>query len=149
MKASEYIAYLLSEPYKSSYVRSSQLLAISHDQGNGFLCNSDCSGKHLLDKVSGATLRFRGRGLSMDEVVRDKPFGAPPAPTALLVGYFWSGGHPIFVRRTEALPPTCSLYSEPLKSSCSWPKMTSSNPFYQLHHHLFLKVQREFIQQFA
>jgi hypothetical protein len=59
MEASEYIAYLLSESYKSSCVRSSQVLAISHDEVNRFLSNSDFSGKHLFDKVSGATLSFR------------------------------------------------------------------------------------------
>ena len=149
MKASEYIAYLLSEPYKSSYVRSSQLLAISHDQGNGFLCNSDCSGKHLLDKVSGATLRFSGRGLSMDEVVRDKPFGAPAAPTALLVGYFGVEGIPSLLAVQKPFHPPVFLVLRAFEKLMLMAKDDFIESLYQLHHHLFLKVQRKLIQQFA
>lgn len=90
MEAGEYIAYLLSEPYKSSCVRSSQILAISHDEVNRFLCNSDFSGKDLFDKIS-AAIELQGGVLSIDDVVIDKPF-SDPAHTEL-VGYFWSGLH--------------------------------------------------------
>ena len=90
MEASEYIAYLLSESYKSSCVRSSQVLAISHDEVNRFLSNSDFSGKHLFDKVSEA-IELQGGALSIDDVVIDKPFSDPEHTE--LVGYFWSGRH--------------------------------------------------------
>lgn len=90
MEASEYIAYLLSEPYKSSCVRSSVVLAISHDEVNRFLCNSDFTGKDLFDKISTAIERWGGV-LSIDDVVIDKPFSDPVHTE--LVGYFWSGRH--------------------------------------------------------
>ena len=90
MEAGEYIAYLLSEPYKSSCVRSSQVLQISHDEVNRFLCNSDCSGKDLFEKACEA-ICMRGGVLSIDDVVIDKPFSDPQHTE--LVGYFWSGRH--------------------------------------------------------
>src|SRR5215210_4240254 len=90
MEAAEYIAYLLSEPYKSSCVRSSQVLQISHDEVNRFLCNSGFSGKDLFDKVSEA-IDLQGGVLSIDDVVIDKPFSDPQHTE--LVGYFWSGRH--------------------------------------------------------
>src|SRR5215210_7771926 len=97
MEASEYINsseyinyYVLSESYKSSCVRSSQVLAISHDEVNRFVCKSDFSRKHLFDKVSGA-IELQGGALSIDDVVVDKPFSDPEHTE--LVGYFWSGWH--------------------------------------------------------
>ncbi|MDQ3846514.1 MAG: transposase [Bacteroidota bacterium] len=90
MQVSEYIAYLLSEPYKSSCVRSSQVLQISHDEVNRFLCSSDFSGKELFDKTSEA-IELQGGVLSIDDVVIDKPFSDPECTE--LVGYFWSGRH--------------------------------------------------------
>jgi hypothetical protein len=90
MEASEYIAYLMSEPYKSSCVRSSQVLQISHDEVNRFLCNSSFSGKDLFDKVC-AAIELQGGVLSIDDVVIDKPFSDPECSE--LVGYFWSGRH--------------------------------------------------------
>ncbi len=90
MEASEYIAYLLSEPYKSSCVRSSQVLAISHDEVNRFLTNSNFGSKELFDKIREA-IALRGGVLSIDDVVIDKPFSNPACTE--VVGYFWSGRH--------------------------------------------------------
>ncbi len=90
MEMSEYIAYLLSEPYKSSCVRSSRVLSISHDEVNRFLNASDFSTKELFDKVREA-IELQGGVLSIDDVVIDKPFSDPEHTE--LVGYFWSGRH--------------------------------------------------------
>jgi len=90
MEASEYIAYLLSEAGKSSCVRSSKVLQISHDEVNRFLAGSDFRGKDLFDRAKGALL-LSGGVLSVDDTVIDKPYSNPAA--AELVGFFWSGLH--------------------------------------------------------
>ena len=88
MEASEYIAYLLSEAGKSSCVRSSKVLQISHDEVNRFLANSDFRGKDLFDRAKGALI-LAGGVLSVDDTVIDKPYSNPAATE--LVGFFWSG----------------------------------------------------------
>src|SRR5215210_1002240 len=90
MEVAEYIAYLMSEPYKSSCVRSSRVLAISHDEVNRFLNGRSFSGKDLFDKISPA-ICMKGGVLSVDDTVIDKPFSDPEQTE--LVGYFWSGRH--------------------------------------------------------
>lgn len=90
MEASAYIAYLMSEPYKSSCVRSSKVIEISHDEVNRFLNSSSFSGKELFEQIRGAIL-LSGGMLSVDDTVIDKPF-SDEQHTAL-VGYFWSGRH--------------------------------------------------------
>ena len=90
MEASEYIAYLLSEAGKSSCVRSSKVLQISHDEVNRFLADSDFNGKDLFDKSKGA-LKLTGGVLSVDDTVIDKPYSNPDA--AELVDFFYSGLH--------------------------------------------------------
>ena len=90
MEAAEYIAYLLSEPYKSSCVRSSHVLAISHDEVNRFLNGNSFSGKDLFNKAAPA-IEPAGGVLSADDTVIDKPF-SDPALTEL-VAYFYSGRH--------------------------------------------------------
>lgn len=90
MESAEYIAYLMSEPYKSSCVRSSEVLAVSHDEVNRFLNAGSFSGKDLFDKVCPA-IEPSGGELHVDDTVLDKPF-SNPAHTEL-VGYFWSGRH--------------------------------------------------------
>lgn len=90
MEASEYFAYLLSEPYKSSCVRSSQVLQISHDEVNRFLNDSNFSTKELFDKISEG-IELQGGVFSIDDMVIDKPFSDPQHTE--LVGYFWSGRH--------------------------------------------------------
>jgi hypothetical protein len=90
MEASEYIAYLLCEGGRSSCVRGSKVLQISHDEINRFLAGSHFSGKDLFDK-SKAALNLSGGVLSVDDTVIDKPYSNPDA--AELVGFFWSGLH--------------------------------------------------------
>lgn len=90
MEANEYIAYLLSEPGKSSCVRSSKVLQVSHDEVNRFLADSDFSGKDLFNRAKGA-LQLTGGVLSVDDTVIDKPYSDPAASE--LVGFFWSGLH--------------------------------------------------------
>jgi hypothetical protein len=90
MEVAEYIAYLLSEPYKSSCVRSSKVMQISHDQVNRFLKEGKFNGKDLFDKISSA-IALTGGVLSVDDTVLDKPFSDPEHTE--LVGYFWSGRH--------------------------------------------------------
>lgn len=86
MEGSEYIAYLLSEVGKSSCVRSSKVLEISHDEVNRFLAGSDFDGQDLFDKSKGA-LKLRGGVLSVDDTVIDKPYSNPDA--AELVDFFY------------------------------------------------------------
>lgn len=76
MEAAEYIAYLLSAPYKSSCVRSSEVLVISHDEVNRFLNGSSFSGKDLFDKICPAIVLSAGV-LHVDDTVLDKPFSDP------------------------------------------------------------------------
>jgi len=90
MEASEYIAYLLSEAGKSSCVRGSKVLQISHDEVNRFLAGSDFTGKDLFDKSADA-LKRTGGVLSVDDTVIDKPYSKVEATE--LIGFFWSGLH--------------------------------------------------------
>ena len=90
MEASDYIAYLLSESGKSSCVRSSNVLQISHDEVNRFLAGGNYSGKELFARAK-AALKLSGGVLSVDDTVIDKPYSNPEA--AELVDFFWSGRH--------------------------------------------------------
>ncbi len=90
MEASEYIAYLLSEPDKSSCVRSGKVLQVSHDEVNRFLTGSHFSGKDLFTRAQ-AALKLSGGVLSVDDTVIDKPYSNPEA--AELIDFFWSGLH--------------------------------------------------------
>lgn len=90
MEASEYIAYLLSEPGKSSCVRGGKVLQVSHDEVNRFLAGSDFSSKDLFERARTA-LNLSGGVLSIDDTVIDKPYSNPDA--AELAGFFWSGLH--------------------------------------------------------
>lgn len=90
MEVAAYIAYLMSEPYKSSCVRSSQVLAVSHDEVNRFLSAGNFSGKDLFDKIAPA-IEMTGGILSVDDTVIDKPFPEPAHTEG--VGFFYSGRH--------------------------------------------------------
>jgi len=90
MEANEYVAYLLSEPVKSSCVRSGRVLEVSHDEVNRFLGTSEFCGKDLFDQARNA-IQFEGGVLSVDDTVIDKPYSNPDATE--LVGFFWSGLH--------------------------------------------------------
>lgn len=90
MEAAEYIAYLMSEPVRSSCVRSGKVVEVSHDEVNRFLNSGSFSGADLFEKVRSA-IDLEGGVLSIDDTVIDKPF-SDPAKTEL-VGYFWSGRH--------------------------------------------------------
>jgi hypothetical protein len=90
MEAAGYIAFLMSEPYKSSCVRSSQVLQISHDEVNRFLSGNDFSGKDLFNKISPA-IELAGETLSVDDTVLDKPYSDPDHTE--LAGYFYCGLH--------------------------------------------------------
>lgn len=90
MEAAEYIAYLMSEAGKSSCVRSSQVLQISHDEVNRFLNGNDFTGKELFEKIHSA-IELTGGVLSVDDTVVDKPYSDPQSTE--LVAYFWSGRH--------------------------------------------------------
>lgn len=90
MEVGEYIAYLMSEPYKSSCVRSSEVLQVSHDAVNRFLSDNHFTGKDLFDKISPAIV-MTGGILSVDDTVLDKPFSNPEHTE--LVRYFYSGRH--------------------------------------------------------
>ena len=90
MEAAEYIAYLMSEPEKSSCVRSGAVVEVSHDEVNRFLNNGNFSGKDLFDKIRPA-IDVTGGVLSVDDTVIDKPFSNPDKTE--LVGFFWSGRH--------------------------------------------------------
>lgn len=80
----------MSEPGKSSCVRSSEVLAVSHDEVNRFLNAGRFGGKDLFDKVRSA-IGLKGGALHVDDTVLDKPFSDPSHTE--LVGYFWSGRH--------------------------------------------------------
>lgn len=88
MEASEYIAYLLSEPGKSSCVRGGKVLSVSHDEVTRFLANENFSGRDLFDRCKDG-LQLSGGVLSVDDTVIDKPYSDPNATE--LVGFFWSG----------------------------------------------------------
>lgn len=90
MEASEYIAYLMSEPKGSSCVRVGRVLEISHDEVTRFLSGSDFTGKDLFDKAS-PFIELAGGILSVDDTVIDKPFSKPEK--AELVAKFYSGRH--------------------------------------------------------
>lgn len=66
MEVSEYIAYLMSEAYKSSCVRSSQVLQVSHDEVNRFLNGSRFTPKELSRNVRLA-IELTGGVLSVDQ----------------------------------------------------------------------------------
>lgn len=90
MEAAEYIAYLMSEPGKSSCVRSGAVVEVSHDEVNRFLNSGSFSGKDLFEKIRPA-IDLEGGVLSVDDTVIDKPFSDPDKTE--LVGFFWSGRH--------------------------------------------------------
>ena len=90
MEANEYVAYLLSEPVRSSCVRGGRVLEVSHDEVNRFLAGSNFSGNDLFERAR-AALQLQGGVLSVDDTVIDKPYSDPDATE--LVGYFWSGLH--------------------------------------------------------
>lgn len=90
MEASEYIAYLLSEPKGSSCVRSGKVLQISHDEVNRFLASGTFTGKDLFDRAL-PLLDPVGGTVSVDDTVIDKPFSAPGQTE--LVAKFYSGRH--------------------------------------------------------
>ncbi|HEY9846797.1 MAG TPA: hypothetical protein V6D03_11445 [Candidatus Caenarcaniphilales bacterium] len=95
MEASEYIAYLLSEPGKSSCVRGGKVLQVSHDEVNRFLTGNNFTGKDLFERAK-AALNLSGGVLSVDDTVIDKPYSNPAATE--LIGFFWSGLHHRSVR---------------------------------------------------
>jgi DDE superfamily endonuclease len=90
MEASEYIAYLLSEPKGSSCVRGGKVLQVSHDEVNRFLAGGKFTGKDLFDKAL-PLLEPTGGTVSVDDTVIDKPFS--DTEKTELVAKFYSGRH--------------------------------------------------------
>jgi len=90
VESASYIAYLLSEPRKVSCVKTSAVLAVSHDEINRFLLSHEFLGKDLFAAVKQG-ICLRGGVLSVGDSVLDKPFTNPV--TTELVGYFYSGRH--------------------------------------------------------
>lgn len=90
MEASEYIAYLLSEPKSSSCVRGGKVLQITHDEVNRFLAGGTFSGKDLFDKAL-PLIDLTGGTVSVDDTVIDKSFS--DSEKTELVSKFYSGRH--------------------------------------------------------
>src|SRR5215213_3946502 len=94
MEASDYIAYLLSEPKGSSCVRSGKVLQVSHDEVNRFLASGKFTGKDLFDKAL-PLIEPIGGTASVDDTVIDKPFS--DSEKTELVSKFYSGRHHLTV----------------------------------------------------
>lgn len=133
MEANEYVAYLLSEPVKSSCVRSGRVLEVSHDEVTRFLAGSDFSGKDLFDRA-GEVLQLQGGVLSVDDTVIDKPYSDPDATE--LVGFFWSGLHHKAVKGINLI---ALVYTDP--------KGLSMAVNFRVYRHSEGKTKNDYFQQ--
>lgn len=86
-----YILFLLSEPKYVSCVRLSEIFNnLSHDSVNRFLITQTYKPQDLFDQVK-EFIVLRGRTLSVDDMVIDKPYSNHLKSD--LIDYFWSGKH--------------------------------------------------------